>query len=101
MPRVPLANLVAGQTLARAVTNAGGMVMMQPGTVLTEALIERLGNMGVESVAVIDEAASVKLTPEEAQRVLDERFAGHEADAWMMELKAIVLKQALKGGDGA
>lgn len=101
MPRVPLANVAAGQTLARAVTNAGGMVMMQPGTVLTEALIDRLRNMGIETVAIIDDAAAVKLTPEEAQRVFDERFKGHEADAWMMELKAIVLKQALKGGDGA
>lgn len=100
MPRIPLSKAVAGQKLARPVTNASGMVMMQAGIELTSAILERLATIGVETVVVVDDAA-VRVAPEEVERVLDERFTGHDQDAWMMELKAIVRRQALRGGGDA
>jgi hypothetical protein len=100
MPRIPLSQAVPGQKLARPVTNASGMVMMQAGTELTATILDRLVSIGVEFVAVVDDAAT-RPVRDEVQRVLDERFTGHEQDPWMMELKAIVLRQALRGGDDA
>jgi hypothetical protein len=66
------------------------MVMMQPGTQLTSAIIERLKNLGINSVTI--EGASRLADKPLAQmlRELDERFQGNEQDRWMMELKAIV-----------
>ncbi len=95
MPRLPLSHAQAGQTLARPVTNANGMILMQPGTVLNDTLIERLRNSGVQSLVIVDDA--VERSPEAVQQAFDALFTGHEDDAWMMELKAIVVQQALRG----
>jgi hypothetical protein len=76
------------------------MVMMQAGVELTSAILERLASIGVETVVVVDDA-SVRVAPEEVERILDERFTGHDQDAWMMALKAIVRRQALRGGGDA
>ena len=101
MPRIPLSKAVPGQKLARPVTNASGMVMMQPGAELTAAAIERLSNIGIESIVIVDDSPDASRSPEEVHRVFEARFARHEDDPWMMDLKAIVIRQALRGGGDA
>jgi hypothetical protein len=100
MPRIPLAQAVPGQRLARPVTNASGVVMMQAGTELTAALIARLGDIGIAAVVVAGDDRG-RRSPEDVQQQVATLFAGHEHDSWMMELKAIVIRQALRGGSGA
>lgn len=98
IPRLPVSQLAPGQVVAAAVSSASGVVLIQPGTELTEALITRLVALGVEHVSV----AGAALSPEERQTRLaevDARFVGHERNAWMMALKAIVVRQV--AGDEA
>lgn len=96
MPRILLSNAQPGQVLAKAVTTSAGVVMVQAGSRLTPAIIERLANFGVDTVVVADEgaAAGADLLPlEEQARAIEARFAGHEQDEWMMTLKQIVVAQ--------
>ncbi len=70
------------------------MVMVQPGTELTAAIIDRLKNLGIDSRLRGGRAAGARSKPlDVALRELDERFVGHEEDPRMMELKAIVARQ--------
>jgi hypothetical protein len=102
MQRVPISEVTPGQKLARAITSGGGVIMMQPGTELTPPLIERLRTLGIDSVVVAGDLEAPPDGPplEERLRVLDERFAGHEQDPWMMQLKDIVARQlGARGAD--
>lgn len=94
MHRIPLSNAQAGHVLARRVASAGGMAMMPSGTALTPALIERLERAGIQSVVIADEH-DAGVSPDDLRHAFDELFAGHEHDAWMMELKDLVVRQAL------
>jgi len=103
MLRVPISEVQPGQKLARAITSGGGVVMVQPGTELTPALIDRLRTLGIDSVVVAGDPGAPADGPslEERLRVLDARFAGHEQDRWMMQLKDIVARQFGARGDGS
>ncbi len=102
MPKIPISDAKAGQRLTRPAATRAGMVMVQPGTELTEAIIERLRNLGISSVFVAGERGGPSDKPlDVALRELDERFLGHEEDAWMMTLKAIVRRQLHGEGDRA
>jgi hypothetical protein len=93
MPRIRIDEAQPGQKLRRPAVTRTGMVMVQPGTELTAAIIERLRNLGIDSVFVEGERAAGEKPTEVLLQELDERFAGHEHDAWMMALKAIVARQ--------
>jgi hypothetical protein len=93
MPRIPIGEAQPGQKLVRPAVTRTGMVMVQPGTELTEAIIQRLQNLGIDSISVEGRVAGDAKPLDEALRELDERFAGHEQHAWMMQLKAIVARQ--------
>lgn len=74
--------------------------MVQTGSQLTPAILERLANFGVDTVVVRaddstagDDGRSV----EERLREVEARFAGHEQDEWMMALKQIVIAQLARG----
>ena len=56
MPRILLSKAQPGQVLTRPVTTSAGVVMVQAGSPLTPALIERLTNFGVDTVVVGDDA---------------------------------------------
>jgi hypothetical protein len=71
--------------------------MVQAGTELTPALIERLRFLGIDTVSVHGEAGGGRPL-EEVLAAIDARFAGHEGDAWMMALKEIVVRQAREQG---
>lgn len=100
MPRIPLSEAQPGQKLRRPAATRAGMIMVQPGTELTAAIIDRLRNLGIDSVFVEGSGRGTEKSPEEIRREIQERFRGHEHDAWMMELKEIVLKR-VAGGDGS
>lgn len=80
--------LKPGRVLARAVTNDAGAVLCPSGLTLTEALIERLKNAGIEDVVV--EGGEEK-GPDPAQRIeeLNLRFEGVD-DPIMLQLKAVM-----------
>lgn len=102
MLRVPISDVRSGQKLARPITSGAGVVMVQPGTELTPALIDRLRTLGVDSVVIAGDPGLPPEGPslEERRRVLDARFAGHEQDPWMMQLKDIVARQLGARGSG-
>ncbi len=98
MPRIPVTDLRPGHVTAAPVTNATGVVLVQAGAELTAALIVRLQALGIDSVAV----AAGALSPEaraERRAGIEARFAGHEHNAWMSALKAVVVR--LQAGEEA
>ena len=97
MPRIRLKDAQPGQTLTRPAVTHTGVVMVQQGTELTASLIERLANLGIDYVSVAAAAQQGKPL-DVALRELDERFAGLEDDAWMMEFKALLARQRREGG---
>lgn len=103
MRRLPLTEIAAGSVVARPVLTGSGVVLVRPGTELTAELIARLDALHVDSVWL--EGASPDAKPvEQLLLELDERFTGHEQDALMMDLKAVVaarLRRLDGGGDRA
>ena len=100
MRRVDVRQLSAGSVVASPVTSASGVVLVQAGTTLTDALVARLLQLGIQSVLVM---AAAVVDPEALARhakAVDALFAGHEADPWMMALKHIVLGQGASAGAG-
>ena len=86
MELLNIAQLQAGHTVARAVTNASGAVLCPPGFRLTETAIERLRNAGVEAVIVEsleDKAPRIR----ERLEALERRFQGID-DPILLQLKA-------------
>jgi hypothetical protein len=89
MKKIQLREVEPGEVVARPVATSGGIVMVQPGAVLTQDIIARLENLGVDSVWLEGAAANAK-SLDVVLAELDQRFAGHDADALMMELKDVV-----------
>jgi hypothetical protein len=90
MKRVQIIEAEAGQVVARPVATPSGMVMVQPGAMLTSEMIGRLSDLGVDAVWVEGVAPDAKPV-EVLLAELDERFAGHDDDALMMELKSVIV----------
>ena len=89
MKKTPIDSARAGDIVARPVVSAGGVTLVAPGAVLKAETISRLRDLGIDRVWVEGVSDTAK-TPEEQAAELDRRFAGHEHDSVMMELKAIV-----------
>lgn len=89
MKKVPITEVEPGQVVARPVAASSGMVMVQPGAVLTAEIIGRLLNLGVDTIW-LEGAASDAKSIEVVLQELEQRFVGHEHDELMMEIKAVV-----------
>jgi hypothetical protein len=89
MKKVQIIEARPGDVIARPVATASGMVMVQPGAVLTSEIVERLVNLGIDVVWLEGLAADAKPL-ETVLAELDQRFDGHSGDPLMMELKAVV-----------
>jgi hypothetical protein len=89
MKKTAIASVRPGDVVSRPVVTPGGVVLLQPGATLTAEHISRLAERGVAVVWVEGEADGAP-TRAELLADLDRRFAEHEADPLMMELKAIV-----------
>jgi hypothetical protein len=75
--------------LVRPVLNKNGLVMIGENTVLTESLIAKIQDMGVDAVRV--EGASRSLPPkEEMLAQLDRRFRNVETQPHMGVLKRLI-----------
>lgn len=88
MELLSIISLRPGQVVARAVTNAGGAVLCPPGLQLTEAVIERLKNAGVESV-IVEGGEDKGPTPAQRLEALQRRFEGID-DPILMQIKATI-----------
>ena len=82
--------------VGRPVVTPGGVVLMQPGAVLTEDLIARLLNLGVDIVWLQGSGPDAKRV-ETLLAELDQRFVGHDHDSLMMELKAVIANRIRQG----
>jgi hypothetical protein len=96
MKKVPIAQVEPGGVVARPVSTGSGMLMVQAGAVLTGEIIGRLVNLGIDNVWL--EGAAEDAVPLDLQlAALDRRFVGHEDNALMLELKAVVARRIQQG----
>jgi hypothetical protein len=87
--------LEPGMVLARPVMNKSGMIMLGEGTELTDNLIEKIRDMGIESVHV--QGMSQPDVPLEALlAALDARFSHVEKDHLMAMIKRL-MKEHIEG----
>jgi hypothetical protein len=87
--------LEPGMVLARPVMNKSGMIMLGEGTELTDNLIEKIRDMGIEGVHV--QGMSQPDVPLEALlAALDARFAHVEKDHLMVMIKRL-MKEHIEG----
>jgi hypothetical protein len=96
MKKVKLTDIEPGAVVARPVSTQGGQVMVQARTVLTAEIIGRLANLNVDDVWVEGASPDAKAA-EVLLAELDERFAVHEADPLMMDLKGIIAERLRQG----
>ena len=95
---VRIAELEPGQRLAKAVTNAKGAVLCPPGFELTENVIERLKQAGIETV-VIEGGTTNDASIRERLAGLESRFNG-VTDPDMIRIRTLVenrLRMMLSG----
>lgn len=98
MQNIPLTLATAGMVVAREIKasdDPAGMTICGKGVKLTDSLINRLEQMGIQSVTV--EGHPVKRegesSLEETLAALDHRFRRAGGDPLMMTIKAIYQKQ--------
>lgn len=101
MQNIPISLAKDGMTIARAVMRpgqSGSIPICGKGTSLTEALLERLVEMGVQSVMVEGHPVIFEgeATVEEMFAKLEHRFKHLGEDALMMTLKEIYRKQIIQ-----
>ena len=101
MQKIPITLAAPEMVLAQEIRNSdnpSSMPICGKGVKLTESLIERLKQMGVQSVGV--EGRPVKIegeaTLEQMLAALDQRFKRLESDALMMKVKELYRKQILR-----
>jgi hypothetical protein len=108
MQNIPLTLATPGMVLGKDIKNSddpAAMTVCGKGVKLTESLIERLGQMGIQSLIV--EGHPVKIagesTLEEMLAALEKRFTRVHDDPLMMKLKDIYRKritQSMGDSDG-
>ncbi len=95
MARVATKDLVPGMKLARPVLNKSGLAMLGEDTELTQALIDKIQQMDIQSVNV--KGIARKLAPrEEVLAALEKRFTNIEGKPYMDVLKRL-LEEHIEG----
>jgi len=101
MQIIPIALAASGMVVGREVRSSGdatGRVLCGKGVTLTDSLIHRLCQLGIESIPV--EGHPVKMEGEESVedmlRALDNRFCRVEGDPLMMRVKEMCRKRIRK-----
>ena len=96
MQKIPLELAAAGMKLAKQVNNKKGIVLCGVGTELTEEIISRLSNMGVERIKVeghpVNTGERVKSLGEQIDE-LHARFRFVEGDPLMRKIKNMFLQR--------
>lgn len=91
MPKIAVEKLKPGMKLAKPVVNESGMILLGEGTELTEARIDRLNAMNIQSVD-IEGAAKPQKTKEEMLADIAQRFSKTEHEPYMGVLKRLFLE---------
>jgi hypothetical protein len=101
MQIIPIALAASGMVVGREVRSSGdatGRVLCGKGMILTDSLIQRLRQLGIESLPV--EGHPVRIEGEESienmLRALDSRFRRVEDDAVMMKIKELYRRRIFK-----
>lgn len=99
MQKIPLNMAKSGMKLAKDVLTDNGRVLCGQGTELSDSLLSRLDNLGIESITV--EGFPVPMLGEEAKPLevlmeeLEERFKMVTSEPLLMEIKEILKKQLI------
>ncbi|HUU50618.1 MAG TPA: hypothetical protein VMW81_06645 [Nitrospinota bacterium] len=99
MQKIPLDMAKSGMKLAKDVLTDNGRVLCGQGTELTDSLLLRLDNLGIESITV--EGFPVPMPGEEVKPLevlieeLEERFKMVTSEPLLMEIKEILKKQLI------
>jgi len=89
MPKITVDRLVVGMCLAEPITNEHGLVLINEGIELTEALIEKIKNLRIESVKIKGDSKPEE-TKEEMILALEERFKNAISYPHMDTIKKII-----------
>jgi UDP-N-acetylmuramyl pentapeptide synthase len=87
--KISILKLESGMKLARPVVAKNGMVILGEGTELNDAWIERIRDMGIDTV-FIDGPDMQALSREDALADLDKRFASVSDKPYMNVIKKCV-----------
>ncbi len=90
MEKIPLRLAQAGMVLAQPILNAAGSVLVGEDVVLSDALVGRLAEAGVQTIAI---KSGPRKGPGTADRVLgrlDHLFRKRNADPFMAALKSML-----------
>lgn len=85
-----------GQRVARPVLTPSHVTLLQPGILLTAAIIDRVRDLGVQEVWVEEPPAGATVdqpTLDEQLASLERRFSDHQSNPLMLELKAVIARQ--------
>jgi hypothetical protein len=98
MQKIPIALAAPGMVLAREIMNTdnpSSMPICGKGVKLSESLIDRLQQMGVQSISVEGRPVIIEgeATAEQLLAALDQRFVRVEKDPLMMRVKELYRKQ--------
>jgi len=86
-------DIAAESVLSANLMNGTGSMILGRGTKLTEAILNRLRKMGIETLAV--EATDTEQLLAEREELLDEvevRFSGTEKNTYLQELKRLAIE---------
>jgi hypothetical protein len=101
MQKIPISLATAGMVLAKEIKSSddpASMTICGKGIMLTESLINRLHQMGIQSLTVEGHPVAVEgdASLDEMLASLDKRFRRVANDPLMMKLKELYRKQLLR-----
>lgn len=93
MQKVPLSLAKSGMVLEKPVIRENGMTLVGVGTELTDSLLQRLENMGIESIIVEGSPLTSDGENSYAAKIerLDHLFRQYTQDKWMQKVKAALV----------
>jgi hypothetical protein len=101
MQKIPISLATAGMVLAKEIKNSddpASMTICGKSVKLTESLIDRLRQMGIQSVTVEGHPVTVEgeTSIDEMLAALDKRFCRVASDPLMMKVKELYRKHILR-----
>ena len=78
--------------LGQDLHNAGGVLILGKGTVLTESVLTRLKKMGVGALDILVGDPQDDARRDQLLLLLEARFRSHEDDAFLQEIKRVAAK---------
>jgi hypothetical protein len=90
---VHIDDVATDSVLSDNLMNAAGSMILGRGTKLTEAILNRLRKMGVETLAVdSSDAEQLLVERKELLAELELRFSGTEGNVYLQELKRVAIE---------